>query len=72
MVVKGYKKRPSLRLRINLKWPESVFLVLTKRQAVSGDEIGCRQEVERPEHAQVASCSFFRSNWTTTDMGRDS
>ena len=40
VVVNGYKNGPSLRLRINWKWPKSVFLVLTKRKADSGDEIG--------------------------------
>ena len=39
VVVNGYKIGPSLRLRISWKWPESVFLVLTKRKAGSGDEI---------------------------------
>ena len=38
-VVNGYKNGPSLRLRINWKWPESAFLVLTERKADSGDEI---------------------------------
>ena len=32
VVVNGYKNGPSLRLRIKCKWPESVFLVLTKRK----------------------------------------
>ena len=36
------KNGPSLRLRINWKWPESVFLVLTKRKADSGGEIGVK------------------------------
>ena len=40
MAVNGYKTGPSLRLRINWKWPQSVLLVLTKRKADSGDEIG--------------------------------
>ena len=39
VVVNGYKNGPSPRLRINRKWPESVFLVLTKRKAGRGDEI---------------------------------
>ena len=38
VVVNGYKNGPSLRLRINWKWPESVFLVLIKGKADSGDE----------------------------------
>ena len=39
VVVNGYQSGPSLRLRINWKWPESVFLLLTKRKEDSGDEI---------------------------------
>ena len=38
VVVNGYKNGSSLKLRINWKWPESVFLVLTKRIADSGDD----------------------------------
>ena len=44
VVVNGYKNGPSLRLRINWRWPESVFLVLTKRKADSGDEIDAYSE----------------------------
>ena len=39
VAVNGYKNGPSLRLRINGKWPESMFLVLTNRKVESGDKI---------------------------------
>ena len=38
VAVNGYKN-DSLRLRINGKWPEFMFLVLTKRKVESGDKI---------------------------------
>ena len=38
VVFNGYKNGPSLRGRINWRWPESVFLMLTKRKAEPGDE----------------------------------
>ena len=43
VVVNDYKNRPSMRLRINWKWPESVFLLVTKRKANCsyGYEIVC-------------------------------
>ena len=40
-VVNGCENGPSLRLRINWKWPKSVFLVLAERKADSGHEIAC-------------------------------
>ena len=39
--VNCYKYRPSMRLRMNCKWPGHVFLLPTKRKADSGDEIVC-------------------------------
>ena len=39
VVVNSYKDGPSLQLRINWKWPESAFSVLTKTKGDPGDEI---------------------------------
>ena len=41
VVLNSYKNGPSLRLRTNWKWPESVFLVLTKRKARALLKVTC-------------------------------
>ena len=47
LVVNGYINGPSLRLRINWKWPECMFLLLPKRRADFGDEIDLQWKFAR-------------------------